>query len=67
MLLLLRTLPNYEISDVCEDQSDKSTYAFFSRIKYVRNEITRKFAGKLSKSLFDQYRDDILQVRYFFQ
>ncbi|CAG2211263.1 unnamed protein product [Mytilus edulis] len=62
MLLLLRTLANYNISDVYEDKSDKSTYAKFSRIKYVRNEITRRFAGKLSKSLFDQYRDDISQT-----
>ncbi|CAC5424765.1 unnamed protein product [Mytilus coruscus] len=62
MILLLRTLANYEISDFYEDKSATSITAKFSRIKYMRNEIARRFEGILSKSQFIQYRDDILQA-----
>ncbi|CAG2211266.1 unnamed protein product [Mytilus edulis] len=62
MLNLLDALANMEIGDLYPIQSDKSISAMLSRIKFIRNEATQSFEGKLSKDQFNKYWDDIAQT-----
>lgn len=62
IMYLLRTLVNIKIGNVYPDPSDKSYNAALSRIKYIRNELTRRFAADLSEDKFNQYWDDIIQA-----
>lgn len=66
MLHLLCTLANIEVSDLYPVKSDKRISAMLSRIKYIRNEVTQLYEGRLSENHFNIYWDDIAQVRYSF-
>ncbi|CAC5424761.1 unnamed protein product [Mytilus coruscus] len=62
MIDLLGTLANIEFGDLYPVQSDKSINAMLSRIKFIRNEATQSFNGKLSEEQFNKYWDDIAQI-----
>lgn len=63
MIHLLGMLANYEFGDLYPVQSDERISAMLSRIKYIRNEVTQNYEGKLSEDMFNRYLDDITQVR----
>ncbi|CAC5359911.1 unnamed protein product [Mytilus coruscus] len=62
LIYLLRTLANFEVGDLYPVQCDKRVSAMLSRIKFIRNEITQSFEGKVSEDQFNQYWDDIVQA-----
>lgn len=64
MLYLLRSLSNIEFGDYYPVQSDTRDSAMLARIKYTMETI-HNFKGKFSDP-FDQYWDDIGQVKYHF-
>lgn len=66
LIYLLRTLAKIEIGDVYPVPCDKKVSAMLSRIKFIRNEITQSFEGKLSEDRFIQCWDDIVQVKFHF-
>lgn len=65
MIYFLQTLANIKVSDLYPIPTDTSTSAMLSRIKYIRNETTQNLYGKLTEEQFNQYWDDIGQVRYY--
>ncbi|CAG2211278.1 unnamed protein product [Mytilus edulis] len=62
MIYLLGSLANIEVGDLYPVQSDSRVSAMLSRIKYIRNEATQSYAGKLSEDQFNKYWDDIAQA-----
>ncbi|CAC5417520.1 unnamed protein product [Mytilus coruscus] len=65
MIYLLHTLANIKVCDSYPLPTDTSTSAMLSRIKYIRNETTQNLNGKLTEDQFNQYWDDIGQVRSY--
>lgn len=65
MIVLLNTLANIKVCDSYPLPTDTSTGAMLSRIKYIRNETTQNVNGKLTEDQFNQYWDDIRQVRCY--
>lgn len=66
MVYLLSDLAKISVGDLYPVQSDLSIGAMLSRIKFIRNEATQSYEGKLSEEKFNQYWDDIGQVKYQF-
>ncbi|XP_052063874.1 uncharacterized protein LOC127703828 isoform X8 [Mytilus californianus] len=64
MIHLLHLLANIEVCNLYPCPADSSFSAMLSRIKLIYNEITQIFKGKLSEDQFNQYWDDIGQLRH---
>lgn len=64
MIKLLGTCTALKVGDKYPETSDTSNSAMFSKIRFVRNKAARKIEGKVSDDLFNQYWDDITQVKY---
>ncbi|XP_076081132.1 uncharacterized protein LOC143052043 [Mytilus galloprovincialis] len=64
MVYLLSDLAKISVGDLYPVQSDLSIGAMLSRIKFIRNEATQSYEGKLSEEKFNQYWDDIGQALF---
>ncbi|CAC5389986.1 unnamed protein product [Mytilus coruscus] len=62
MIYLLETVADIKVGNLYPVSSDMSISGMLSRIKYIRNETTRRFDRKLSDYQFNQYWDDIGQA-----
>lgn len=58
-------LANIKVCDLYPISTDTSTSAMLSRIRYIKNETTQNLNGKLTEDQYNQYWDDIGQVRYY--
>lgn len=62
MIYILGVLANIKVGTLYPVPPDMSISAMLSRIKYIRNETTRIFEGKLDDIKFNHYWDYIGQV-----
>lgn len=63
MVNLLRTLANISIVDIYPAPFDASIRAMLTRISYISNKVIKNVEGELSGDQFNQYWDDIGQVK----
>lgn len=65
MIYLLQPLASIKVGNLDPVYPYTSIETMLSRIKYVMNEISKSFEGKLPNDQFNQYWDYIGQVRIF--